>query len=525
MRLNTAEIRERARKDYEKTWLETGELVKKEGRFFRLQGKGSHHPLQELVQRARKVLAELGFREVCVPLFIHKRDVYQQYGPEAPVILDRVFFLAGLERPDIGISSKKLSEIRKIAPELDQEKLREIFRRYKRGKIQADDLVETMVTELGLKEEQATAIISLFPEFRELRPVPMDLTLRSHITGGWFLVLRELVNREPLPIQLFCVGQKFRREQEQDPTHLYDSWTASVVVAAEEISVDDGKHIAEEILKKLGFGEVSFRIKRATSKYYAPQTEFEVFVRHPKTGEMIEVGDGGIYSPVALSNYDIPYPVFNLGIGLERLLMITTGETDIRALVYPYLYTQATFDDHELARMVTIDLTPQTEAGKEIAGAILETAKKHANAPSPCEFTAYRGEVGGRNVEVKVIEPESGTKLVGPAGFNEVCVYDGNLIGLPPQGWKDDEFLEKVRKSGARTGITYMDAFASLAARQIEEAAERGEKSVTIRVRNVKSPADINLRVADAAQRYITSRNKKIDIRGPVFTTVTAQFF
>ncbi|MEM2878366.1 MAG: O-phosphoserine--tRNA ligase [Candidatus Hadarchaeales archaeon] len=524
MNFDTAEIRTKAKEDYERAWIETGELLKKEGRSFELSGRGSPHPLHELIQKTRRVFIELGFREVCVPVFIDKRDVYLQYGPEAPVILDRVFFLAGLERPDIGISKKKLAEVKKISPELEAGKLREIFRRYKEGKIQADDLVETMVTELGLKEEQAAGIISLFKEFRELKPVPMDLTLRSHTTAGWFIVLRELVKREPLPIQLFSVGQKFRREQELDSTHLYDSWTASAIVTAEDITLEDAMRITEEILKRLGFDEVSFKIKKATSKYYAPQTEFEVFVKHPKTGEMIEIGDGGFYSPVALSNYDVPYPVFNIGIGLERILMITTGETDIRALIYPYLYAPASLSDLDISRMIKVNAGPKTDDGKMIMKAIVDHAKKHADAPSPCEFTVYSGSVKNRNVTVKLIEPESGTKLIGPAGFNEICVYDGNVVGLPPRGWENDAFLKKVRESGTRTGITYMDAFASLAASKIEEAAEKGERGICIRVKTVKSPADINVIIDEPARRYITSKNRKVDIRGPVFTTVCASF-
>jgi len=43
-------------------------------------------------------------------------------------------------------------------------------------------------------------------------------------------------------------------------------------------------------------------------------------------------------------------------------------------------------------------------------------------------------------------------------------------------------------------------------------------------VRTVKSPGDINLAVDEVAQRYITANKKRIDIRGPVFTTVAAEF-
>ncbi|MGQ9788154.1 MAG: O-phosphoserine--tRNA ligase [Candidatus Hadarchaeaceae archaeon] len=525
MKFDVREIRSKAEKDYEKTWRESGELIEKKGRFFTLQNKSRPHPLPELIAEVRRIFLDLGFTEVVLPILVDKREVQSQYGPEAAIILDRIFFLAGLDRPDIGISRKKLLEIKNIIPGFDEhKKLQVIFRRYKKGEIDADEMVGVMVQELRIKEEQATAILSLFPEFKELRPVPMDLTLRSHTTAAWFGALRELQHREPLPLQLFSIGPKFRREQRVDESHLYESWTASMVIMAEKMSLDDGVEVTRQIFSKLGFDEVRLVRKKTASKYYAPQTESEVFVRHPKTGEYLEVGDAGFYSPVSLSYYDVTYPVFNLGIGLERVLMIRTGETDIRALVFPYLYRAARFSDEELAAAISLQRGPSTEAGRKIAEAIVRTARERADELSPCEFRAYEGEVAGRQVIVKVVEPESNTKLIGPAGFNEIYVYDGNVVGVPPKGWEEDDFLNTVRGRGRATGISYMDAFAALAAHEIERAAQRGERTVRVRVRAAKSLGDINLVLDEAAQRYITSNNKRIDIRGPIFTTVVAEF-
>ncbi len=518
-------LRASAKKDYEQAWLESGKLIERSGRLFLPQPKQRPHLLFELIERTRHSLLELGFTEVAVPMLVDKREIQSQYGPEAPVILDRIFFLAGLERPDIGISHKKIQQIKKVVPGFKQtKKLQAIFRQYKRGKIAADDLVEVMVRELGLKEEQATAVLSLFSEFKELRPVPMDLTLRSHTTAGWFPLLRELQRREPLPLQLFSIGPKFRREQRLDKSHLYESWTASMVVMAERMSLEDGERLTREALSKLGFSDVKLVYKKATSKYYAPGTEFEVFIKHPRTGEFVEVGDAGFYSPVALSNYDIPYPVFNLGIGLERVLMVETGEADIRALVLPHLYKPTVFSDSELAKMVKLEREPKTETGRKIAAAIAKAAELHADEPSPCEFKAFDGELSGRRVVVRVVEPEEKTKLIGPAGFNEIYIYEGNIIGLPPKGWKDDEFLKNAREKGVPTGIRFIDAFAALAASEIESVARKNQREVKVRVRNVKLPSDINLAIDKVAQRYITANKKRIDIRGPVFTTVTAEF-
>jgi O-phosphoseryl-tRNA synthetase len=524
MTFDSKKLRALAKEDFERAWVEGGKLIKKKGRVFKLKPKGEPNPLYQLIERARRALLELGFKETVVPMLVDKREVYSQYGTAAPVILDRVFFLAGLERPDIGISKRKIQEIRKAVPGFEcTKKLQEIFRRYKEGKIAADDLIEIMTGELGIGEKEAGKILSVFPELKELKPIPMDLTLRSHTTAGWFQVLREVQHRQPLPIQLFCVGPKFRREQRLDESHLYESWTASLVVMAEEITVEDGERVIRQVFSKLGFEEVRLEFKRTTSKYYAPGTEVEVFLKQLKTGKLLEVGNAGFYSPVALSNYDISRPVFNLGIGLERLLMVETGETDIRALVFPHLYKPAEFSDSELVGMIGLKRTPESERGKKIAEAIVKTAEKHANEPSPCEFRAFEGEIAGKKVVVRVVEPESGTKLVGPAGFNEVKVYQGNVVGVPPKGWESDEFLKGVREKGIPTGIDFMHAFAARAAREIEEAVRGGKRTIKIQVKSVKLPSDINLRIDEVAQRYITANKKRIDVRGPVFTTVVAE--
>ncbi len=523
VKFDTEKIESEAKRDFERAWLESGKLLDREGIFHRQIKKTKRHPLMELVVEIRNILLDMGFTEVVLPMIVDSSEVVRQYGPEAPVILDRVFFLAGLERPDIGMGKKKLELIKKIAPEFEEvESLKNILRRYKRGEISADDLVEALVEELRITETQAGKIIhEVFPRFKEMKPIPSNLSLRSHTTSLWFPTITEFLKREPLPIQLFSIGPKFRREQKLDQTHLYESWTASLVVMDENVSLEDGKRVTREVFSRLGFPRVELVTKKTTSKYYAPRTEFEVFL---KSGEKnVEVADGGLYSPVALSRYKIPYPVFNLGVGLERLLMARTGEADIRRLVYPYFYTKVEFSDQELAKMIRVKETPRTEVGREIARAISATARKYADTPSPCEFEAYRGRVTNRTVVVKLIEPESGTKLIGPAGFNSVYVYKGNIVGVPPKGWEEDVFLNEVKRYGTPTGITYMDGVAALAASEIERSAKKDGR-IKVRIRNVKSPADVNLMIEDVAYRYLTSNKKRIDIRGPVFTTITAEF-
>ncbi|MBS7246919.1 MAG: O-phosphoserine--tRNA ligase [Candidatus Jordarchaeales archaeon] len=516
MRFNIKKLLERAEEDYEAAWVESRELLKLEGRYFRLKPLGRSNEIMNFIEEVRKTLVEMGFEEVVLPVIVDESEVRKEYGPEATIILDRVFYLAGLPRPDVGLSKEDAERIKELVPSFNEfEKLREILRKYKKRKIEADDLVETMVNELSLQEEDATRIIdTVFHAFKNLTPVPSPLTLRSHMTALWFPVLSAIYKYKwkELPVQLFTVGQKFRREQKIDPTHLYSSYTASFVIMTEEISLEDGKSIVQEFLGRLGFSKAEFRLKKATSKYYAPQTEFEVFIQHPETSEWIEVGDCGFYSPVSLAKYDIDVPVFNAGFGIERFVMIRTGETDVRRLTYPYFYRRDIYSDEEIAEGICYAEKPETELGEEIMNSIISVAEEHMHADAPCKFTAWKGKIDRGELTVTVFEEEKGVKLLGPAALNVICIHEGNILGLPPS---------EVR--GTVTKLRYLDGVAALFARKVEkEILEEGKREVSMKVRMAKKPSDVNIYLSEQVRRYISSKNKRIDIRGPVFISLAA---
>ncbi len=503
-----------AEDNYEKAWLETRKLLQLTGRSYKPIASGKSHPVFEFIAKAREVLLNLGYDEVVVPIIVDESTVYREYGPEAPLILDRIFYLAGLPRPEIGLGKKKITQIREIIPEFTKFKeFQEIFRRYKKNEIESDDLIEVMVMELDMREEQATDILTkVFPELRNLTPKPTKQTLRSHFTALWFLILAELQYQQPLPIQLFSIGEKFRREQKLDATHLYNSYTLSTVIMAEDFTLEDGKYMAQQILQGLGFQDVKFEIKKATAKYYAPQTEFEIFFKHPNLNQWIEIGDGGFYSPVPLANFEIEYPVFNIGFGVERFVMVQQGYDDIRALVYPYFYTQAHLSDMDIASKLGYEYEPSTDLGRRIMQRVIEVALEKKDEKSPVKITVLSEKVQNKTLEVCIWETDPGVKLLGPATSNEIWVADGNILGMK----------EGKEHSGIKTEITYLRSIAALVGFKAEKIVKRFEDTrEMIRVKIVKSPSDVNLKIDPVVRRYITSNNKKIDIRGPVFFGAT----
>lgn len=518
-------IKRKAQKDYEETWTETASLAKKTGRkILWKKTTGKPHPVKSLIQKIRKTLLSYGFEELINPSIVPEEDVRRQYGPEAAVILDRIFYLAGLPRPDIGLSQKKTLQIRRIVPDFSADnvkKLQRIFREYKEAKIEGDDLVEHIVNRLRIETAEATAILGLFPELKELTPIPSKLTLRSHMTALWFPVLAALQHKKPLPMKLFSIGTKYRREQKLDETHLYESYVASIAVMAEDITLEDGKELCKAVLSDLGFKNAKFEVKKATSKYYAPKTEIEVFVKADE--KWIEIGDIGLYSPVSLAQYNISHPVFNAGFGVERIAMLLQGAKDIRSLTYPQLYAPLELSDSQIAKMVKIEAKPKTKTGKKIAEAITATALKHGEEPSPCEFQAYRGKIAEKQVKVYVYETDVGVKLLGPAARNRIYIYKANILGIPEKGIEHAPIVKESRERGTALGFSYLDAVASLAAAKIEEAVRLGRKTVNIRVKIAKNPSDINIKISEVAHRYITSRKNKIETTGPAFIGIRAE--
>ena len=511
-------LRTLAKDDFEDAWLEGARILKgcgaEEGiglKALGMKGPGKEHPVMAAIQQAREVFLKLGFEEMVNPVIVDEGDVFSQYGPEASVILDRCFYLAGLPRPDIGLPDTTVARLKELVPGFDDVTgLQTLLRDYKKGLVEGDDFVEEMVSRLGLRSEDATRIIdTLFPSFRELAPIPSRQTLRSHMTTPWFLTLAELSKKRPPPLKLFTTGLRFRREQREDATHLRAHYGASCAIMAEGIGMKDGELLARQVLKPFGFKKLRFDVKAATSKYYAPDMEVEVFGFSREAG-WVEIADLGMYSPVALAHYGIEYPVLNIGFGIERIVMLATGATDVRALMYPQFHSELSFTDEELAGMVSLNELPATDGGKALAEAVAAAARDHADDPGPVTVEAWKGELAGLPVEVSLIETEEGARLLGPAARNRLVVRDGSVRAVP----EGDDTADAVE-----TGITVLDAVTALAAVRAERDL-KDEGEVMVQVRMAKSASDVNVTIDPLAREFIRGKKRRIDVRGPVFVCV-----
>lgn len=229
MRFNVEEWRDRSRSDFEGAWYAGPEVLTppgSAGRYPRLAyPRAARHPVFETIHRLREAYLSIGFTEYAVPIIVEEAEVYRQFGPEAMAVLDRVFYLGGLPRPNVGIARERLDRINAIlGKEMDtatEEGLRETLHGYKKGTVDGDELAHVLAEVLGTDDGVVVRVLDeVFPEFRALSPESSRSTLRSHMTSGWFMTLGAVWDRSPLPLRLFSVDRCFRREQEEGPTRL-----------------------------------------------------------------------------------------------------------------------------------------------------------------------------------------------------------------------------------------------------------------------------------------------------------------
>jgi len=548
--LDKKKILKIAKKDFEKAWIESKGLVKEahpDYSYPKLKyDVGKSHVLYDTLQSLREAYLRLGFSEIVNPIFIDETHVHKQFGKEAPAVLDRCFYTAGLPRPDIGIGIEKIQEIEKLGIKINEDKiknLQDVFRGYKKGEFDGDDLVLEVANSLDESNELGLKVLEkVFKELYTLEPIAQKNTLRSHMTSGWFISLSEMVKKESLPIKAFSIDRCFRREQKEDSSHLMTYHSASCVIANDEVSLDTGMAVSEALLEHFGFSKFKFLPDEKKSKYYIPDTQTEVYGYHPKLKEWIEIATFGLYSPIALSNYGIDQEVMNLGCGVERIAMVLNQSNDIREMVYPQLYKKLKLSDRDLATMINYNYYPVTDDGINLMNNLKKLWSEKANEKSPCKFEVFKGEFLNNNISIEAIEEEENTNLLGPAYLNEIFVYNGNIIGIPESYIKQevenisnekDEVLEekykngendplifKVINDGVSTNIKFYESLAALVAYKVEESVLSAEVGGTHRTTIARSLSDINLRVDDIAMKYINNENRIIDIRGPIFSTI-----
>ncbi|MEZ3144939.1 phenylalanine--tRNA ligase subunit alpha [Halobaculum sp. MBLA0143] len=155
-----------------------------------------------------------------------------------------------------------------------------------------------------------------------------SVALRGHTTSLSMRYLSGVAGEDVDPPQRYFSVEKVYRNDTLDATHLLEFFQIEGWVLADELSVRDLMGTFEEFYRQFGITDVQFK------PHYNPYTEpsFELFGEHPETGELIEIGNSGIFREEVLSPLGVDGDVMAWGLALERLAMLATGAEDIRDL-------------------------------------------------------------------------------------------------------------------------------------------------------------------------------------------------
>ncbi len=156
--------------------------------------------------------------------------------------------------------------------------------------------------------------------------VARALSLRGHTTSLSARYLSgEAIGELESPQRYFSVEKVYRNDT-LDATHLLEFFQIEGWVMAANLSVRDLMGTFTEFYEQFGITDLRFK------PTYNPYTEpsFELFGEHPTTGELVEIGNSGLFRPEMLEPLGVESDVMAWGLALERLLMLTHGFEDIR---------------------------------------------------------------------------------------------------------------------------------------------------------------------------------------------------
>jgi phenylalanyl-tRNA synthetase alpha chain len=156
--------------------------------------------------------------------------------------------------------------------------------------------------------------------------VAREVDLRGHTTSLSMRYLSGHAVDDLEPPQRYFSVEKVYRNDTLDPTHLLEFFQIEGWVMAEDLSVRDLMGTFTEFYEQFGITDLEFK------PHYNPYTEpsFELFGTHPETGEIVEIGNSGIFREEVLRPLGVECDVMAWGLALERLLMLMYGFEDIR---------------------------------------------------------------------------------------------------------------------------------------------------------------------------------------------------
>lgn len=159
-----------------------------------------------------------------------------------------------------------------------------------------------------------------------------SLIMRGHTTATTFRYIYEFISKnKDKPAKFFSVDKGFRNET-MDNTHLLELYQIEGIVYDDNLTVSDLIGYIKQFYKKIGIENI--RLKPTYNPYTEPSLEIQAF--SPKLKRWLEVGNSGVFRPETLKPFGITKNIVAWGFGMERMLNLKLGMSDIRDLYGAY---------------------------------------------------------------------------------------------------------------------------------------------------------------------------------------------
>jgi len=150
------------------------------------------------------------------------------------------------------------------------------------------------------------------------------LVLRTHNT---VLTVQATAESHGKDARAFSVGRVYRNES-LDYKHLAELHQMEGIIIGDGLNIRHLKGVLSKFYGQLGMSEV----KLWPSFFPYTEPSMQVMTYSKLAGKWLEMGGSGIFRPEVTLPLGVTKPVLAWGCGLERLLMIRLGLTDIRQL-------------------------------------------------------------------------------------------------------------------------------------------------------------------------------------------------
>ena len=146
--------------------------------------------------------------------------------------------------------------------------------------------------------------------------------------------MQEQVKKGVLPPYRIIVPGKVFRNEATDATHEAQFYQCEGLAIGEGVTLAHLKGTLEQFFKEYLGENTKIRFRPSYFPFTEPSVEVDVWYEAPgKEGKWLEVMGAGMVHPEVLTNAGVDperYTGFAFGVGIERLIMIRQGVTDIR---------------------------------------------------------------------------------------------------------------------------------------------------------------------------------------------------